>query len=205
MPFEKRNFCSIKDCHERCAINLLLFGNRRCVCDEYFCEGHAKDFILTRWSAPDTPCHLPFVAGATPFDIDIIPFHLLGGPQLVYLRELGGTRTVPFYMGPCEAAAIAYSLTTDKDTHLSHHVMLALLTELGGELLHALVSNLKVTSARSYYQACLRLTNDDHSSSPVSVSARPSDAFALAIVSNKPIFISNDILQQPGVVIDNAR
>jgi bifunctional DNase/RNase len=115
---------------------------------------------------------------------------------ILLLQEAGGThRTLPIYIGTAEATAIAYALQgVVTPRPMTHDLMRDMLIELG-----AVVESVVITELReSTYFAELRVALDGQRHV---ISARPSDAIALAARLQTPIFAEDALLDAEGVVL----
>ncbi len=117
---------------------------------------------------------------------------------LLLLEEVGGERVLPIFIGAPEAAAIAYALQGVKAPRpMSHdllgHVIAALDARLASVEITELVDN-------TFY-ANLRLMRRGEE---VVVSSRPSDAVALALRVNAPIFVNDDLMAAEGRIMQLA-
>lgn len=112
---------------------------------------------------------------------------------VVLLREHGGDRRVlPIYIGPEEAKAIAMALEgVVPPRPLTHDLLRDVILAFGGELRAVTVTELR---DRTFY-AELDLVVGER---PVTVSARPSDAIALAVRVDAPLFASEEVLSDAG-------
>jgi bifunctional DNase/RNase len=110
---------------------------------------------------------------------------------VVLLREQTGERRVlPIYIGPEEARAIALALEGIATPRPMTH---DLLRDVLGALDVALVSVLVTELREATFYAELELKVDGRT---VRVSSRPSDAVALAVRVDAPIFASEDVLAE---------
>lgn len=109
---------------------------------------------------------------------------------IVILREESGTRLLPIWIGLFEANAIALKIEgVEPPRPLTHDLLRLLLDTLGGELSRVLISDLK---ASTYYaRLYLKIAAGE-----VTVDSRPSDAIALALRANAPIFVTNEVLDR---------
>jgi uncharacterized protein len=117
---------------------------------------------------------------------------------IVLLKERSGTRYLPIWIGAVEATAIAFALQgVETPRPLTHDLFVQVLGELGAEL-----SAVHVTDLRDgTFYAELHLTA---AGKTTTVSARPSDAIALASrLGNVPIFGAEDVLEEAGLEIDD--
>lgn len=109
---------------------------------------------------------------------------------VVVLREEGGERTLPIWIGAPEANAIALELQGVKpERPLTHDLMKHLVSGLGGELRRVVISGLR----ESTYLAELLIYRGGE---VFEVDARPSDSIALALRMNAPIFTNEDLLDR---------
>ncbi|MDH3730960.1 MAG: bifunctional nuclease family protein [Acidimicrobiia bacterium] len=115
---------------------------------------------------------------------------------IVLLREVGGTRYLPIWIGAVEATAIAFALEgVEPDRPLTHDLL-----RIVTDSLDVTVRSVTVTELRDgIFYADLILTKPG--GEDVVVSARPSDAIALAARTKAPLFASADVLEEVGVEI----
>ena len=114
---------------------------------------------------------------------------------LLLLEEVGGERVLPIYIGAPEAAAIAYALQgVVSPRPMSHDLLGHVVSALGAKLFSVEVTEL----VDNTYFANLRLVR---SGEEIIVSARPSDAVALALRVGAPILISDDLMAAEGRVM----
>ncbi len=114
---------------------------------------------------------------------------------IVLLRERGGERYLPIWIGAAEAAAIALSLQgVQTPRPMTHDLMKTILEDLTVE-----VQRIEVTELReSTYFATIHLLKGEDS---FEVSSRPSDAIALAVRMSAPIFAHEDVLAEASILI----
>jgi len=111
--------------------------------------------------------------------------------QRIYLREKGGTRQFPIVIGIHEAVAIDRKVRDRAPPRpMTHDLLAALVTALGGTLQRVVISELK----QNTFFARLDLETSD--GDEVEVDARPSDAIALATHLGAPIFVAEDVLDE---------
>ena len=108
---------------------------------------------------------------------------------IVLLREADGQRRVlPIFIGPVEATAIAFALQgVVTQRPMTHDLLKDLLTALGAEVERIVITELR---DRTFY-AEIQMTRNG---TACSVSSRPSDAIALAVRVDAPIFASTEVL-----------
>ncbi|HUB71520.1 MAG TPA: bifunctional nuclease family protein [Acidimicrobiales bacterium] len=114
---------------------------------------------------------------------------------ILLLQEASGDRTLPIYIGRPEAEAIAGALQgVVTKRPMTHDLMRDILGELGVVLEHVVITELK---EQTFY-AELRLRRGANT---YSVSARPSDAIALAVRAGATIYAEESLLDAEGIVI----
>jgi bifunctional DNase/RNase len=124
-----------------------------------------------------------------------IRVELPGNQPVVLLREEDGPRYLPIWIGAVEASAIAFQQQGVQTVRPLTHDLLKDVIEAFGAQLEAV----HITEMRDdiYFAELLF-------SGGVSVSARPSDAIALALRTGTPILGTDDVLDTAGIEIDDA-
>ncbi|MBX7160052.1 MAG: bifunctional nuclease family protein [Acidimicrobiia bacterium] len=115
---------------------------------------------------------------------------------IVLLRESDGERFLPIWIGGVEAQAIAFALQgTVTPRPLTHDLMRDII-----EGLEITVSRVVICDLRDgTFYADLVLEN---AGKEVTVSARPSDAIALAVRIGAPLFAAEEVLDEASILID---
>jgi uncharacterized protein len=116
---------------------------------------------------------------------------------IVLLKEREGSRYLPIWIGAVEATAIAFALQgVETPRPLTHDLFVDVLEEMGVELAAVHVTDLRDGT----FFAELKLIQGDK---VFSVSARPSDAIALASrLKEVPILGAEAVLEEAGLEID---
>ena len=117
---------------------------------------------------------------------------------LLLLEEVGGERVLPIFIGAPEAAAIAYALQgVEAPRPMSHDLLGHVIGALNAKVFSVEITEL----VDNTFFANLRLvrTNEE-----IIVSARPSDAVALALRVGAPILVSDDLMAAEGKVMQLA-
>ncbi|MBA8794950.1 hypothetical protein FHX74_002578 [Friedmanniella endophytica] len=110
---------------------------------------------------------------------------------MVLLREVGGTRYLPIWIGAGEASAIANAQEGIVPPRpLTHDLMVDTLATLGHRLTEVQITEL---DGGTFYAVLLV--------DGVEVSARPSDAIALALRVGSDIYCAEDVLDEAGVEV----
>lgn len=111
---------------------------------------------------------------------------------IVLLKEASGERYLPIWIGAVEATAIAFAQQGIVPPRpLTHDLMRDVVTALGVELTAVHITELR----EGVFFAELLFSNG------VRVSARPSDAIALAVRTDVSIFADEAVLDEAGIVI----
>lgn len=115
-------------------------------------------------------------------------------PILLLRETVGQRRVVPIYIGGPEAHAIDLALSgTPTARPMTHDLFVQVLDGLGASLEKVLVTDIK---DRTYF-AELHLR--DASGGTQVISARPSDAIALAVRTGSPIFAEEALIDEAGI------
>jgi bifunctional DNase/RNase len=114
---------------------------------------------------------------------------------IVLLKEADGERYLPIWIGTAEATAIALALQGVPTARpMTHDLMKNMLDELG-----VAVEKISITELRegTFYASILMARNG----TSFDVSSRPSDAIALAVRIEVPIFAHEDVLTEASILI----
>ncbi|MDO5285842.1 MAG: bifunctional nuclease family protein [Actinomycetia bacterium] len=116
------------------------------------------------------------------------------GIPMLLLRESDGTRALPIWIGAAEAAAIAMALEGEEPPRpLTHDLMADILEALG----HSLDAVWITEVTQGTFFAVLHIDGEQ-------ISARPSDAVALALRVGAPILGAESLLDQVGVEVQTS-
>ena len=114
---------------------------------------------------------------------------------IVLLRERGGERYLPIWIGAAEAAAIALSLQgVVTPRPMTHDLLKNILEDLTVEVQRIVVTELR--DSTFYATIALQRGTDGFE-----VSSRPSDAIALAVRMAAPIFAEEGVLEEASILI----
>lgn len=116
----------------------------------------------------------------------------------ILLKELEGDRTLPIIIGEYEAQSIALGLENIKPPRpITHDLTSKILETCGISLESVLITELKDNT----FFAVIRVRSGG-SSSFLEVDSRPSDAIALAVRNNTPIFVNESVMDQAAYVTE---
>ena len=122
--------------------------------------------------------------------IDSVRVSLMSQHRVVVLKDVNNERYLPIWIGPCEAEAITVKLQ-DMPTPrpLTHDLLRSAISELGGRVVHILISDLR---QEVYYARIVIAMAGEQ----VEIDSRPSDAIALAVRVNAPIFVAESVMDK---------
>ncbi len=126
------------------------------------------------------------------FSLVLIP---LLGQYVLTLEEVGGQRLVPIWIGVNEGNAIGLKLQDEQlPRPMTHDLMSNVFKTLGVKVERVLISDLRDGT----YYAVISLTTGTRR---FEIDARPSDALALAVRSDTPIFVGEKVLKKCPVIM----
>ena len=110
--------------------------------------------------------------------------------QIILLREVDGERNFSIMIGIFEATSIDRRVKKlPSPRPLTHDLVANVVDSLGGELRDIYISELREHT----YFAKLRIRLNGEI---VEVDCRPSDAIAIAVTANVPIYVAEDVLEE---------
>ena len=133
----------------------------------------------------------------------LIPMEVIGvrvempsNQPIVLLKEIDGSRFLPIWVGAVEATAIAFAQQgVEPPRPLTHDLMNNLV-----EVLDATLTAVHLTEIKDgIFYATMLLR--DSSGGQLTISARPSDAIALAVRSHSNILATQELLDEIGIEI----
>ena len=146
------------------------------------------------------------LAQAAPVAGDLVPVkvHRLGvdpnsGQPVVFLTDASEERTLPIWIGPCEATALNTEMEGGKTPRpLTHDLTGAIVRKLNAKIQRVIISAAK----DGIYYATLVLEKDG---SALEIDARPSDSIVLAVKAKAPIFVAKSVFGDHGVALKTER
>ncbi|SVE27976.1 uncharacterized protein METZ01_LOCUS480830 [marine metagenome] len=129
--------------------------------------------------------------------IDSIRVSLTNYQRVVILKLKSEDRYVPIWVGSNEADAIAIKLQkVSLPRPLTHDLIISLLDEVGVSIEYILIESLKEETF--YAKIAIRKNNNI-----IFLDSRASDAIALSVRSQAPIFINEDVVEKASVTLDH--
>jgi len=126
---------------------------------------------------------------AVRMDLARIIIRETGDSQIIILKERDGERHFPILIGIHEAMAIDRRVKgIEVQRPLTHDLMARIIENLDAELTKIVISDLR--DHTFYATLVIR-----HDGDLISVDSRPSDAIALGVASDTPIFVEEQVLR----------
>ena len=130
--------------------------------------------------------------------IDSIRVSLTNYQRVVILKVKDSDRYLPIWIGATEADAIALKLQDmNVPRPLTHDLLGVVISQLGARVSHILVSDL--TDDTFYAKIVLECDGEQ-----IEIDARPSDAIALAVRADAPIYAEDAVIEKVGVRMDEG-
>jgi len=121
-----------------------------------------------------------------------------GGAYALILNEIEGKRRLPIIIGTFEAQAIALELEHIKPPRpMTHDLLKNVIQSFNAQLKQIFINDL---SEGTFYARIIYDMNGEQ----MEQDARPSDAIALAIRFNAPIFVADSILEEAGILSESS-
>jgi bifunctional DNase/RNase len=122
-----------------------------------------------------------------------VSFDLVGKQPIVLLKTADGNRFLPIWIGHPEAAAILMKLQNASTPRpMTHDLVTEILGQLNAEVVRITVTELRENT----FFAQITVQQDG---SEVEIDSRPSDAIALAIRSDAPIYAAESVIEESAI------
>jgi len=126
--------------------------------------------------------------------IDSIRVSLMSQHRVVVLKEIDSDRYLPIWIGPFEADAITLQLQGVQVARpLTHDLLKSVIGQMGANISHIVVTELKNDT---FYARIVMDVNGDN----IEIDARPSDAIALAVRVEAPLFVAEEVMSEASIV-----
>src|SRR5438552_14743028 len=122
-----------------------------------------------------------------------VSFDLVGKQPIVLLKTADGNKFLPIWIGHPEAAAILMKLqgaTTPRP--MTHDLLTDMLQQLDAQVVRITVTELR---ENTFYA---RITVQQNGTE-IEVDSRPSDAIALAVRAEAPIFAADSVIEESAI------
>jgi bifunctional DNase/RNase len=124
-----------------------------------------------------------------------VSFDMVGKQPIVLLKTVSGNKFLPIWIGHAEAAAILMKLQDARPPRPMTH---DLLSDVLGEL-NAQVAKITVTELKDNTFYALITLRPTGATSEIEIDSRPSDALALAVRANAPIFAADKVIEESAI------
>jgi hypothetical protein len=113
---------------------------------------------------------------------------------IIILRDRDGQRVLPIWVGVFEANAIALQMENVATPRpMTHDLLKNVIADLKADIQKIVVSDLR---DNTFYALIYLVVNGE----PVAIDARPSDAIALALRAQAPIFVEDRVIDHAKTV-----
>src|SRR5437868_12124497 len=122
-----------------------------------------------------------------------VSFDLVGKQPIVLLKTAEGNKFLPIWIGHPEAAAILMKLQSQAPPRpMTHDLVTDMLDQLGAHVIRITVTELRENT----FYAQITVQQDG---SEIEIDSRPSDAIALAIRADAPIFAADRVIEESAI------
>jgi bifunctional DNase/RNase len=122
-----------------------------------------------------------------------VSFDLVGKQPIVLLKTADGNKFLPIWIGHPEAAAILMKLQgASTPRPMTHDLVTDILAQLQAQVIRITVTELRENT----FYAQITVQQDG---SEIDVDSRPSDAIALAIRVDAPIFAADEVIEESAI------
>ena len=126
-----------------------------------------------------------------------VSFDMVGKQPIVLLKTVDGNRFLPIWIGHPEAAAILVKLQNAASARpMTHDLLNDVLGHLDAEVVSIAVTEMR---ENTYYA---RITIQQNGSE-IEIDSRPSDAIALAVRADAPIFAADDVIDESSIEFEH--
>ena len=122
-----------------------------------------------------------------------VSFDLVGKQPIVLLKTADGNKFLPIWIGHPEAAAILMKLQgASTPRPMTHDLVTDMLDQLGARVTQIAVTELRENTF--YAQITVQLDGSE-----IEIDSRPSDAIALAVRAEAPIFAAEQVIEESAI------
>lgn len=122
-----------------------------------------------------------------------VSFDMVGKQPIVLLKTIAGNRFLPIWIGHPEAAAILMRLQDARPPRpATHDLLCSALDELGAEITQVAITDLRDNTF--FAEVTISTGIGEHQ-----LDSRPSDALALAVRAEAPIYASEQVVLESGI------
>src|SRR5579883_1269219 len=122
-----------------------------------------------------------------------VSFDLVGKQPIVLLKTAEGNKFLPIWIGHPEAAAILMKLQgASTPRPMTHDLMTEMLAQLDAQVVRITVTELRENT----FYARITVVQDG---AEIEVDSRPSDAIALAVRAEAPIYAADAVIEESAI------
>ena len=126
-----------------------------------------------------------------------VSFDMVGKQPIVLLKTVDGNKFLPIWIGHPEAAAILMKLQGQSTPRpMTHDLVVEILDEIGASCVQVAVTELRDNT----FFATITLKIGEKE---IEIDSRPSDALALAVRSESPIFAAEDVIAESAIEFEH--
>jgi bifunctional DNase/RNase len=112
------------------------------------------------------------------------------GTPIIILKDINSETMLPIWVGAYEANAIALEIEKIAPQRpMTHDLLRNLIVEMGAKVERVVVTDLRENT----FFAVIEMKN--HSGESIQLDSRPSDAIALALRADCPIYVNEDVIR----------
>ncbi len=121
------------------------------------------------------------------------------GSPIVVLHDMDNRKALPIWIGSAEASAIIRKIENISVSRpMTHDLIIQIVEKMGGNIDRIEINDVE----KETYYANIYLTKDNEE---IVIDARPSDAIAIAIRVDAPIYVTANVLANGSVSCDAAK
>jgi bifunctional DNase/RNase len=122
-----------------------------------------------------------------------VSYDMVGKQPIVLLKTADGRRFLPIWIGAPEATAILAKLqNTETPRPMTHDLLRTIVEEMCATVVRIAVTELR---DNTFYARIVLTRNGDE----LEIDSRPSDAIALAVRVNAPIFAADEVIAESAI------
>ena len=126
-----------------------------------------------------------------------VSFDMVGKQPIVLLKTVDSNKFLPIWIGHPEAAAILMKLQgASTPRPMTHDLVTDMLDQLDAQVVRITVTELK----ESTFYASITVQQNG---SEVEIDSRPSDAIALAVRADAPIFAAEEVIAESAIEFEH--
>lgn len=124
------------------------------------------------------------------------------GSPIVVLHDVENRKALPIWIGSAEASAIIRKIENIQVSRpMTHDLIIDVIEKTGFDIERIEIHDVD----KETYFASIVLSSDEKNAKLVTIDARPSDAIAVAIRVDAPIFVTSNVLADGSISCDTAK